>query len=70
MIAIQSKAVCTQSGYPVKSVPKEKKRSISTEPLMLPTYNARMRVGPSQVEAIGDLRHQTQVHLAKKKNMI
>ncbi len=69
MIAIQAKAVCIQPGNPVTSVPRAKKRIISTEPLMLPTYNAGVCVGPSQMQAIeGDIRHQAvNLKFSKKK---
>jgi hypothetical protein len=42
---------------------KTKKRSINTEPVILPTYNADARVGPPQMQGIGDTR--VEIQLAK-----
>ena len=68
-IAVQPKSQSPEAMNPEPCLPKKKKRSINTEPLMLPTYNAGARVGPPEIQGIeGDTRDKLQ--LAKKKNLV
>ena len=65
-IAVQAKSQIPQPVKPMPCLPKTKKRSISCEPLLLPTYNAGIRAGPSQMREIeGDTRDE--VKLAKQR---
>ena len=68
-IAVQAKSQIPQPVKPMPCLPKTKKRSMSCEPLLLPTYNAGIQAGPSQMREIeGDTRDE--VKLAKQKNLV
>ena len=68
-IAIQAKVGNPQLVNPMSSLQKTKKRSISTEPLMLPAYNVEKRAGPPQVRVI-EVDTKDAVQLAKKKKLV
>ena len=68
-IAIQAKVENPQSVNPMSSLQKTKKRSISTEPLMLPAYNVGKRAGPPQVR-VKEVDTRDAVQLAKKKKLV
>jgi hypothetical protein len=68
-IAVQAKVIGPQPLKVIPSVGKTKKRSINTQPLMLPTYNVGQRVGPSTSPSV-DADTTAIVQHAKTKNLI
>ena len=67
-IAIRAKIENPELVNSMSSLQKTKKRSISTEPLMLPAYNVEKRAGPPQVCVI-EVDTRDAVQLAKNKNL-
>ena len=68
-IAIQRKVIGPQPLKANYMVAKTKKRSISTAPLLLPTYNAGQRIGPPTTLSI-DADTSSLVEDAKTKNLV
>lgn len=68
-IAVQPKSQNPKAKDPEPCLPKTKKRSIDTEPLMLPAYNAGARVGPPEIQGTNEVTRD-EVELAKKKNLV